>query len=154
MSLTSSDLSLPQYLPSMKFEKTHPDAQLPKKNFDTDAGWDLFAVESLVIPAARTAVAPVGLKLAYLEPGYWIRVESRSGLSFKHNVLAHPGVIDQNYRGDLGVLLYNHGHSDYTVAKGDRIAQLVLYYNIHMVADWGKVQSTDRGEKGFGSSGK
>ena len=154
MSPISSDLSLPQYLPSMKFEKTHPCAQLPKKNFDTDAGWDLFAVESLVIPAQCTAMAPVGLKLAYVEPGYWIRVESRSGLSFKHSILAHPGVIDQNYRGDLGVLLYNHGHSAYTVSTGDRIAQLVVYYNIHMVTAWENVQNTDRGDKGIGSSGK
>jgi len=146
--------SLPAFLPKMVFEKTHPDAQLPKKNFDSDAGWDLFAVESQFIPGLHTAMVPVGLKLAYLEPGYWIRVESRSGLSFKQNILAHPGVIDQNYRGDLGVLLYKHGHEDYTVAKGDRIAQLVVYYNIHMQTGWGVVQPTDRGAQGFGSSGK
>lgn len=145
---------LPPYEPKMLFEKIHPDAQLPKKNFESDAGWDLFAVESQVIPARLTAVVPVGLKLAYLEPGYWIRVESRSGLSFKYNILAHPGVIDQNYRGDLGVFLYNHGNSDYTVNKGDRIAQLVVHFNIQMSAGFGAVQPTDRGEKGFGSSGK
>ena len=145
---------LPSYEPKMLFEKTHPDAQLPKKNFESDAGWDLFAVEPQFIPAQHTAIVPVGLKLAYLEPGYWLRVESRSGLSFKHSILAHPGVIDQNYRGDLGVYLYNHGHEDYTIAKGDRIAQLVLHFNIKMDVSFGVVQSTDRGEKGFGSSGK
>lgn len=145
---------LPSYEPKMLFERTHPDAQLPKKNFESDAGWDLFAVESQFIPGLHTAIVPVGLKLAFLEPGYWIRVESRSGLSFKHSVLAHPGVIDQNYRGDLGVLLYNHGHEDYTVNKGDRIAQLVLYYNINMNVGFGTVQNTDRGTKGIGSSGK
>lgn len=145
---------LPSYEPKMLFEKTHPDAQLPKKNFESDAGWDLFAVESVTVPSHKTLLVPVGLKLAYLEPGYWIRVESRSGLSFKHSVLAHPGVIDQNYRGDLGVLLYNHGQADYVVNKGDRIAQLVLHFNIMMVVGFGLVQSTDRGEKGFGSSGK
>lgn len=148
------DVNLPSYEPTMLFEKTHPEAQLPKKNFDTDAGWDLFAVESQIIPAQRTAVVSVGLKLAYLEPGYWIRVESRSGLSFKNSILAHPGVIDQNYRGDLAVLLYNHGHQDYTVTKGDRVAQLVLHFNLRMNAGFGTVQQTDRGNKGFGSSGK
>lgn len=145
---------LPNYLPSIKFEKTHPDAVLPKKNFETDTGWDLFAVEDITINGKSQAVAPVGLKLAYLEPGYWIRVESRSGLSFKNGILAHPGVIDQNYRGDLGVLLYNHRETPYVVKKGDRIAQLAVYYNIHMQVDWGTVQPTDRGESGFGSSGK
>jgi len=148
------DNTLPLYEPCMRFEKTHPDAQLPKKNYDSDAGWDLFAVEQQTIPAQCTATVPVGLKLAYLEPGYWIRVESRSGLSFKNSILAHPGVIDQNYRGDLGVLLYNHGHEDYVVNKGDRIAQLVVYFNIQMKTDWGTVQATDRGSKGVGSSGK
>jgi len=147
-------MSLPAYEPTMRFEKTHPDAQLPKKNFDSDAGWDLFAVETTEIPARGRSVVPVGLKLAYLEPGYWIKVASRSGLSFKSGILAHPGVIDQNYRGDLGVLLYNHNDSNYVVNKGDRIAQLVLHFNIQMKVEWGNVQQTDRGEKGFGSSGK
>ena len=150
----SIEAALPPYQPKMFFEKTHPDAQLPKKNYDSDAGWDLFAVEPQIIPALHTAMVPVGLKLAWIEPGYWIRVESRSGLSFKNSVLAHPGVIDQNYRGDLGVLLYNHGHEDYHVNKGDRIAQLVLHFNIHMDVEFGSVRPTDRGAKGFGSSGK
>lgn len=146
--------NLPPYDPCMKFERTHPDAQLPKKNFDSDAGWDLFAIEDTIIPAGGRQVVPVGLKLAYMEPGYWLSVGSRSGLSFKNSILAHPGVIDQNYRGDLGVLLYNHGTIDYVAKKGDRIAQLVLHFNIHMKVDWGTVQITDRGDKGFGSSGK
>ena len=147
-------MAIPTYLPSMKFEKTHPDAQLPAKNFVSDSGWDLFSVDDTVIPANGKAVVPVGLKLAYLEDGYWLSVGSRSGLSFKSSILAHPGVIDQNYRGDLGVLLYNHSNVDYNVRKGDRVAQLVLHYNIHINVDWGTVQQTDRGEKGFGSSGK
>jgi len=142
------------YAPSMKFEKTHPDAVLPKKNFASDSGWDLVAVEDTLIPANSRNTVPVGLKLAYLENGYWLSVESRSGLSFKNGILAHPGVIDQNYRGDLGVLLYNHSDTNYSVKKGDRVAQLVLHYNIDINVDWGAVQNTDRGEKGFGSSGK
>ena len=147
-------MSLPSFMPQIRFEKTHPDAQLPKKNFESDSGWDLVAVEGIAIPPRNRGLVPVGLKLAFLEPGYWISVESRSGLSFKHGVLAHPGVIDQNYRGDLGVLLYNHSDKFYNVEKGDRIAQLVVHYNVHMQVGWGNVQATDRGEKGFGSSGK
>lgn len=147
-------MTLPSFMPQIRFEKTHPDAQLPKKNFESDSGWDLVAVEGIAIPPRNRGLVPVGLKLAFLEPGYWISVESRSGLSFKHGVLAHPGVIDQNYRGDLGVLLYNHSDKFYNVEKGDRVAQLVVHYNVHMQVGWGNVQATDRGEKGFGSSGK
>jgi len=150
----TSESALPSFQPYMRFEKTHPDAQLPKKNFDSDSGWDLFAVEDTQILAKDRKVVPVGLTLAYLEPGYWLGVGSRSGLSFKHGILAHPGVIDQNYRGDLGVLLYNHGNENYIVKKGDRVAQLVLHYNVQINVDWGKVQQTDRGSQGFGSSGK
>lgn len=149
-----SDTPLPAYSPVMKFEKTHPAAVLPKKNFPSDAGWDVFAVENTIIPARGTGIVPVGLKLAYLEPGYWIQVSSRSGLSFKNSVLAHPGVVDQNYRGDMGILLYNHSSADYQVNAGDRIAQLTLHYNVQMNVEWGQVQSTDRGESGFGSSGR
>lgn len=140
--------------PKMKFLKTHSDALLPVKNHKDDAGWDVFSVEEVVIPANSRNVVPVGLKLAYLEPGYWIKVCSRSGLSFKQGILAHPGVIDNGYRGDLGVLLYNLSKVDYTVKKGDRVAQLVLQFNIDIEAEWGNVEETERGEKGFGSSGK
>jgi len=140
--------------PKMLFAKTHEDAILPKKNHKDDAGWDIFAVEDVLIEYNEIKVVPVGLKLAYLEPGYWIKVCSRSGLSFKHGVLAHPGVIDNGYRGDLGVLLYNHGMAQYSVKKGDRVAQLVLHFNLDIETGWGEVQDTQRGDKGFGSSGK
>lgn len=140
--------------PLMKFLKTHEDAQLPKKNHEDDAGWDLFAVEDKIIPAKSKETVDVGLKLAFLEPGYWIRVASRSGLSFKNGILAHPGVIDNGYRGELGVLLYNHNSLDHEVKKGDRIAQLVIHFNVDMDVEWGNIESTQRGDKGFGSSGR
>jgi dUTP pyrophosphatase len=140
--------------PVIKFFKTHDDAQLPKKNHDDDAGWDLFSVEDKTILPNSKEVVNVGLKLAHLENGYWIRVASRSGMSFKSGILAHPGVIDNGYRGDLGVLLYNHSSNEYHVKKGDRVAQIVVHFNIDMGVEWGSVQDTDRGSKGFGSSGK
>lgn len=140
--------------PVIKFSKTHPEALLPKKNHDDDAGWDLFSVEEKIISPNSSSVVDVGLKLAFLEPGYWIKVSSRSGLSFKHGILAHPGVIDNGYRGSLGVLLYNHSNMPYTVNKGDRVAQLVVHFNIDMGVEWGEVEDSTRGDKGFGSSGK
>lgn len=140
--------------PKMQFLATHDNAKLPTKNHSDDSGWDLYAVEDIVVPKMGRIVVPVGLKLAYLEPGYWIRVSPRSGLAFKHGITVHPGVIDNGYRGDLGVLLYNHSDMDYTVKTGDRIAQIVLHFNIDIEASWGEVQETNRGEKGFGSSGK
>jgi dUTP pyrophosphatase len=140
--------------PVMKFLKAHPDAKLPQKNHSDDAGWDLFSVEDKIIPANGKGVVNVGLKLAYLEPGYWIRVASRSGLSFKNGILAHPGVVDNGYRGDLGVLLYNHDVVDHEIKIGDRIAQIVVHFNVDLDVEWGNIVDTERGSKGFGSSGR
>jgi len=143
-----------QYLPILKFEKTHELAKLPTKNHENDTGYDVYSVENKVIPARGSAVVNVGLKFASIPEGYWIKVESRSGLGFKHGIHAHPGIIDQGYRGDAGIKLYNNTDTDYEVKQGDRIAQFVVYFNIHMPVEWGTVEETSRGEKGFGSSGK
>jgi dUTP pyrophosphatase len=142
------------YVPEIKFKKTHELAKLPTKNNPTDTGYDLYAVQEMTIPARGSAVVPVGLQVAYIPAGYWFRIESRSGLSFKHHILAHPGVIDQDYRGDLGTKLYNHSDVDYVVKVGDRIAQMAIYYNISMPLSFGEPTQTERGNKGHGSSGK
>jgi dUTP pyrophosphatase len=143
-----------KFLPVLKFEKTHDLAKLPTKNHESDTGYDVYSIEDKIIPAKGSAVVTVGLKFAYIPEGYWVKVESRSGLGFKHGILAHPGIIDCGYRGDAGVKLYNLTDKDYEVKAGDRIAQFVVYLNFSMPVEWGKVEETERGEKGFGSSGK
>ena len=143
-----------QYLPILKFEKTHELAKLPTKNHESDTGYDVYSTEDIVVPARGSVVVNVGLKFAHIPEGYWIKVESRSGLGFKHGVSAHPGIIDNAYRGDAGIKLYNNTDVDYTVKTGDRIAQFVIYLNIHMPVEWGIAEVTERGSKGFGSSGK
>lgn len=143
-----------QFLPVLKFEKTHELAKLPTKNHETDTGYDVYSVSDVVIPAKSSNVVPVGLKFADIPEGYWVKVESRSGLGFKHGILAHPGIIDCGYRGDAGVKLYNLTDTDYSIKTGDRIAQFVVYLNIHMDVSWGAATQSSRGEKGFGSSGK
>ena len=145
--------------PTVRFVKTHQDARLPKANDESkgigDSGYDLYAVQRVKLWPGIAREVPVGLTLGYVEPGYWIRVEARSGLSFKHQVLPHNGVLDNGYRGDLGVLLYNHGDHIHIVEKGDRIAQLVIYPLIQPVVEWAlEVDETSRGSKGLGSSGK
>ena len=141
---------------SISFVKTNESALLPRKNNSSDSGYDVYCVEDKTIPAKSSAVVDVGLKFAYIPKDYWIKVESRSGLGFKHSILAHPGIIDNGYRGDAGIKLYNLSDSDYYVKKGDRIAQFVLYplapnFSVEF-SD--KIVESSRGEKGFGSSGK
>lgn len=141
----------------IKLKKTHPDAVLPSANNKEegtgDTGFDLVSVDTVNIPAFDSAVVPVGLTLADIEPGYWIRIEPRSGLGFKHSIQPHLGVIDNGYRGDLGVKLYNFNDDMYTVNSGDKIAQLVVYPLLQPVFEFSDdVTETNRGEKGFGSS--
>ena len=138
----------------MEFVKTHKDAKLPERAHASDSGYDLTSVEETSIPAKGSAVVPVGLTLGYLEPGWWFRIEPRSGLGFKHNIQPHLGVIDNGYRGDLCVKLYNFGENTYTVNKGDKIAQLVVYPLLQPVFEFTEeITDTARGDKGFGSSG-
>lgn len=142
---------------NIKIIKTHPDAVLPVANNNEtgtgDSGYDLVAVEQVTIPQRGSAVISVGLTLADITPGYWIRIEPRSGLGFKHSLQPHLGVIDNGYRGDLGVKLYNFSDEDYTVEPGDRIAQLVVYQLIQPQFEFvEQATETARGSKGFGSS--
>ena len=145
--------------PEIGFKKTHPDAVLPTSNNSDitlgDSGYDLTAVEDTWIPAKGSAVVPVGLTLAHIDPGFWFRIEPRSGLGFKHSLQPHLGVIDNEYRGDLGVKLYSFNDLAYEVKKGDRIAQLVVYRLFKPIMKWvDEVEETSRGDKGFGSSGR
>jgi deoxyuridine 5'-triphosphate nucleotidohydrolase len=149
----TSDPNL-QFLPVLKFEKIHESAKLPSKNNESDTGYDVYSIEDTVVPARGSTVVNVGLKFADIPEGYWIKVESRSGLGFKHGITAHPGIIDNGYRGDAGIKLYNLTDTPYSIKAGDRIAQFVVYMNIHMDVAWGNVTESTRGDKGFGSSGK
>ena len=138
----------------LSFEQTHAVAVLPTKNHDSDTGMDVTCVEDFIIPANGSTVVDVGLKFAFIEPGYWVKVEGRSGLGFKHGLMPHPGIIDSGYRGSAGVKLYNLTDKDYEGKAGDRIAQFVVYANHDVIVTAGEVVESDRGEKGFGSSGK
>lgn len=145
---------------NIKFVKTHPEAKLPARKYDIegvgDSGYDIYAVEDVHIPPNQTIKVPVGLEIAYIEPGYWIRIESRSGLYFKHGITVFNGVIDNGYRGELGISMIDNGNSNgYTVKAGDRIAQLVVYKLIDCDISWSDSKdSTVRGENGFGHSGR
>ena len=128
---------------------------LPEYATEGAAGMDVLAAEDVTLsPGGRHAVA-TGLALA-IPPGYEIQVRPRSGLALKHGITVPntPGTIDSDYRGELKVILINHGATDFAIRRGDRIAQLVLAPVVR--ASWLKVDELDdttRGEGGFGSTG-
>jgi dUTP pyrophosphatase len=130
-------------------------SQLPTKAHDGDNCWDVYAVERTTIPARGSATVNVGLKLAYITPGYGLVFKPRSGLGFKHDLCPHLGEIDSGYRGSLNVKVYNFGDNPYTFEIGDRPAQMkvekVWKSTVSFVDN---VVETARGEKGLGSTGK
>jgi dUTP pyrophosphatase len=130
---------------------------LPLPSYATEgaAGMDVVAAESVTLaPGARHAVA-TGVALA-IPPGFEIQVRPRSGLALKHGISVPntPGTIDSDYRGELKVILINHSDEPFAIARGDRVAQLVLAPVVQ--AAWDEVADLDetaRGSGGFGSTG-
>ncbi|KAH6566969.1 hypothetical protein BASA50_003024 [Batrachochytrium salamandrivorans] len=128
-------------------------AQLPKRGSAEAAGYDLCSAHDAVIPALGRGVVPTDLSIA-LPPNTYGRVAPRSGLAVKHFIDVGAGVVDRDYRGPLGVVLFNFGTSDFQVKRGDRIAQLIIE-RIAMVdvVEVEDLDNTERGQGGFGSTG-
>jgi dUTP pyrophosphatase len=133
----------------------HP---LPKYQTALSAGMDLHAnlEESISLKNGERALIPTGLFIE-LPEGYEAQVRPRSGLALKHGitVLNSPGTIDADYRGEIKVLLINHGSETFEINDGERIAQLVVAQ--HAIVSWQETSTltnTERGEGGYGSSGK
>ena len=133
---------------------------LPAYETSGSAGMDLRAALAddatiILTPGAR-ALVPTGLRIA-LESGYEAQVRPRSGLALKHGLtcLNSPGTIDSDYRGEVGVILINHGQEPFVIKRGERIAQLVIAR--HEQAAMVEVETLDetaRGVGGFGSTGR
>lgn len=128
-------------------------AKLSKKHFE-DAGQDIYSNENIVIPAHNSAMVSTNLYIE-IPRGCVGLLWSRSGLSVKHKIEVGAGCIDSNYRGEVKVHLYNHSDVDFQVNQRDRIAQLLtLPVNLERYDEVDVLSNTERGEGGFGSTGK
>jgi dUTP pyrophosphatase len=140
---------------TLKVRRLSPNAQLPARAHAADAGLDLFAAEAAVLLPGESRLVKTGIAIE-LPPRTEAQIRPRSGLALKHQVtvLNTPGTVDEGYRGEVGVILINHGSAAFEVAVGARIAQLVvkpvLAVGVIEVAD---LTATDRGGGGFGSTG-
>jgi dUTP pyrophosphatase len=142
----------------VKIKKLHPNAVIPKYANPGDAGFDFHACidKPITIYPDCTEIFGTGLAMAIPE-GYELQVRGRSGFAFKHSVgITHGvGTVDSGYRGEIKVVLTNHGNVPVTINPGDRIAQGIL--NEVPVADFevvNELDETQRGTGGFGSTGK
>lgn len=135
--------------------KLHPDAHLPAYAHGPfeDAGLDLRAVERVVLEPGVAQAVPTGIAIE-LPPGHEAQVRPRSGMALKHSLTVNFGTIDPGYRGEIRVVMFNLGRANYTVEKGDRIAQLVVARYEAVEWEEGQLGNSSRGAGGFGSSGR
>jgi len=137
----------------MQVKKLVDFATLPVRGSKFAAGFDLASAYDTVVPARGRAVVKTGLALAIPENTY-ARIAPRSGLAVKKFIDTGAGVVDYDYRGEVGVVLFNHAEEDFEVKKGDRIAQLILErISMADVVEATELFDTERGAGGFGSTG-
>ena len=139
-------------------KKLNPSVKLPSYKTSGASGMDLMAFieEPIKLRPGKSCLVPTGLSLAFSKE-YEIQIRPRSGLAAKNNisVLNTPGTIDSDYRGELKIILFNHGKENFTINKNDRIAQMILTPIIKMeLEETNELPETIRGKGGFGSTGK
>jgi len=139
-------------------KKLDPAVKLPAYKTSGASGMDLIAFikEPVSVKPKTSNLIPTGLSVAFSED-YEIQIRPRSGLAAKNNisVLNTPGTVDSDYRGEIKVIIYNHGSENFVINNGDRIAQMILTPVIKMeLEETNNLPETIRGEGGFGSTGK
>ena len=140
---------------TVKFRRIDPEATLPSYAHPGDAGMDIRSIEDLVIDPGARKLVRTGLVMM-LPPGYEAQVRPRSGRALKNGVtvLNTPGTIDEGYRGEVGVVLANFGSEPFRIEKGSKIAQIVVAPCTRAeIEETVEIDSTERGEGGFGSTG-
>ena len=139
-------------------KKSNPAIELPSYKTNGASGMDLMAWidNPIILKPGRSCLVPTGISVAFPQE-YEIQVRPRSGLAAKNNisVLNTPGTIDSDYRGEIKIILFNHGNEDFIINNKDRIAQMVLTPIIKMqLEETNELPDTNRGKGGFGSTGK
>ena len=138
----------------LRVKKLTKSSKLPSRGSECSAGYDLYASESVMVKSKDRALVPTGIAIS-VPSGTYGRIAPRSGLAVKHGIDVGAGVIDEDFRSDIKVLLMNHGDANYTINAGDRIAQLIIE-NISSpeVKEVNELNNTARGKGGFGSTGR
>ncbi len=139
-------------------KKLDPTVELPTYKTDGASGMDLMALlkNTITLKPNSACLVPTGLAVAF-SSNFEIQIRPRSGLAAKSNisVLNTPGTIDSDYRGEIKIILFNHGKKDFLINNKDRIAQMILTPVIKMdIEETDNLPETIRGEGGFGSTGK
>lgn len=137
----------------LRVKQLDESAIIPAKAHDSDAAYDLFSQESAIINMDETRAISTGICIG-LPEGTYGQIAPRSGLALKRSIFVNGGIIDRGYTGEIKVILHNMGEYPFEIKPGDKIAQLLIkelrYTEIEIVNE---LETTDRGECGFGSTG-
>ena len=138
----------------IRVKKLSETATIPTRGSELAAGWDLYASQECLVPARGKAIVTTDIALA-IPLGYYGRVAPRSGMAWKKHTDIRAGVIDADYRGPVGVVMFNHADEDLQIGVGDRIAQLVIeQISTASLLEVDSLDDTERGEGGYGSTGQ
>ncbi|OXA56359.1 Deoxyuridine 5'-triphosphate nucleotidohydrolase, mitochondrial [Folsomia candida] len=139
--------------PRLYFAKLSDKAHVPSKGSKLAAGYDLKSAYKYTVPARGSCMVKTDIQIK-LPSGYYGRVAPRSGLALKNKLDVGAGVIDEDYRGNVGVILFNFGDADFEINEGDRVAQLICEKICYPeIVELESLDETERGEGGFGSTG-
>ena len=137
----------------LKVKKLTEFGYIPSRSTDSSVGFDLYSAYDYIIKPGEQRLCKTDIAIC-LPEGCYGRIASRSGISSKNNVHVGAGVIDPDYRGNVGILLFNLGKEPFVITNGDRIAQLICEkVLIPSVEEVNELELTSRNDKGFGSSG-
>ena len=137
----------------LKIKKINSDAVIPKYAHEGDAGFDLSSVEEYFLSPSKKILVKTGLQME-IPSGFFGSIRDRSGLAYKNGIHVLAGVVDSGYRGEVGVILVNHGEEDFKISVGDRIAQMIIHpHETPEIEEAEDTSETSRGESGFGSTG-
>lgn len=140
----------------LKVKLIHPDAKMPVYAHPNDAGMDIFSVEDKKLMPGETGLIATGIQIE-LPEGTEAQIRPRSGLALRHGItlLNSPGTIDEGYRGEIKVIMINHGRETFAVEKGARIAQMVIKPVLKIdIEETTELTVSKRDTGGFGSTGR
>lgn len=139
----------------IRIKKLTDNAVMPQKAHPTDAGFDLYASADVTVPARGRVLVPTDIAMEIPE-GYFGLVTGRSGMTIRGGVVGQVGIIDCHYRNGIGIMMFSHRDDDYEISEGSRCGQIVILplADVEGLVEADTLSDTDRGEGGYGSTGR
>ena len=138
----------------LQIKLLNTDAKMPWYGSAYSAGFDICSCEDKMIPPHNSVLVKTGLSVKWSNEEYYLRIAPRSGLAYKNGIFVNAGVIDFDYRGEIGIIIYNSSFEPFLINQGDRIAQGIMERITRpILTQVSELDQTERGSGGFGSTG-